>query len=84
MFKIIKKKTLEALQAEKENLKKSLKEFMGKYENLHRLHKALWEKHQKEQQEADERINDLEHQLRNMEQDRNKWKNKVEKKQKKA
>lgn len=82
MFKIIKKKTLEALQAEKENLKKSLKEFMGKYENLHRLHKGLWQKYQKEQQEADERINDLEHQLRNMEQDRNKWKNKAEKKQK--
>lgn len=80
---IIKTKDLEALKAEKEETKKALDEIMGKYENLHRLHKALWDKYQKEQQDADERINDLAQQLRKLEHERNKLKNKLQKKENK-
>lgn len=81
-FKTKKTKKIEELNCALESEKKARNELMGEYENLHRLHKGLWQKYQKEQQEADERINELEHQLRKMEQERNKWRNKAEKKQK--
>ena len=74
-----KTKKIEELTNALESEKKACNELMGKYENLHRLHKALWQKYQKEQQEADERINDLEHQLRKMEAECNKYKNKLKK-----
>lgn len=69
-IKIIKTKTFEALIAEKEKMKETLTDIMGKYENLHRLHDSLWERYKNECQARDKQIEDLQAKVRKLDHQR--------------
>lgn len=78
-FKIIKKETLDQLNAALENEKKACTELQAKYLNLHRLHEGLWKKYQSELSESDDRINELQAELRKSEHQRKELEKKLKK-----
>ena len=77
-IKIIKTKKLEQMLSMISELKKSLTDIMGKYENLHRLHDGLWQRYKNELQSRDSQIEELHTQVRRLEHQRNEFKKKYE------
>ena len=78
-FKIIKLSAYKKLMEKLDKFHASWQEVMREFENLHRLHDALWERYKNELQARDVRIADLEAQLRKAEHQRNEFKKKLEK-----
>ena len=78
-IKIIKQKTWDKMQDKLQTFHKQWQDMMREYENLHRLHDGLWERYKNELTARDQRIYDLEAQLRKAEHQRNEYKNKLEK-----
>lgn len=77
-FKIIKLSAYNKMLEKLDKFHASWQEVMREFENLHRLHDALWDRYKNELQARDVRIADLEAQLRKAEHQRNEYKKKVE------